>query len=98
MLAPWNENYDTVYEKQNHHFSDNGPYGQNYGFSSSHVWVWDVGYKRRLSTKVLMLSNCVAGEDSWESLIRDLPYKKIKKKKKNPKGNQSWIFIEKTDA
>jgi len=68
-------------KSKKHHFSDNGPYGQNYGFSSSHVWVWDVGHKRRLSTKVLMLSNCVAGENSWESLIR-VPYKEIKKKKK----------------
>ena len=47
---------------------------------------------RRLSAKELMLSNCGAGEDSWESLGQqgDPTF--------NPKGNQLWIFIEKTDA
>ena len=39
-----------------------------------------------------MLSNCGAGEDSWESLDS----KEIKSI--NPKGNQSWIFIGRTDA
>ena len=39
-----------------------------------------------------MLSNCGAGEDSWESLGR----KEIKLI--NPKGNQPWLFIERTDA
>ena len=39
-----------------------------------------------------MLSNCGAGEDSWESL----DCKEIKPI--NPKGNQPWIFIGRTDA
>ena len=41
-----------------------------------------------------MLSNCGAGEDSWEFLLRDR--KEIKPV--NPKGNQPWIFIERTDT
>ena len=40
-----------------------------------------------------MLFNCVVGEDSFES---PLDCKEIKAV--NPKGNQSWIFIERTDA
>ena len=53
---------------------------------------WKVGLKRRLSTEELMLSNCGAGEDSWESLGQqgDQPV--------NYKRNQSWIFIGRTDA
>ena len=39
---------------------------KSYGFFSSHVWMW-VGL-RKLSAKELMLLNCGAGEDSWESL------------------------------
>ena len=39
-----------------------------------------------------MLLNCGVGEDSWESL----GYKE--NKSVNPKGNQSWIFIGRTDA
>ena len=68
-----------------------GPSSQSYGFSSSHVWMW-VGLQRKLSTKELMLLNCGVGEDSWESL----DCKEIQPV--HPKGNQSWIFIGRTDA
>ena len=50
------------------------------------------GLWRRQSTKELMLSNCGAGEDSWDSLGQqgDQPV--------HPKGNQSWIIIGRTVA
>ena len=32
-------------EKQSHHFADKGPYSQNYGFSSSHVWICKLDHK-----------------------------------------------------
>ena len=51
-----------------------------------------VGLWRRLSAEELMLLNCGVGEDSWESL----DCKEIQPV--NPKGNQSWIFIGRTDA
>ena len=38
-----------------------------------------------------MLSNCGAGEDSWDSKIKQI-------KPVNPKGNQPWILIGRTDA
>ena len=41
-----------------------------------------------------MLLNCGAGEDSWEPLLLD--YKETKPV--NPKRNQPWIFIGRTDA
>ena len=37
-------------------------------FPGSHVWMWEWYHKKRLCAKELMLSNCGAGEDSWESL------------------------------
>ena len=40
---------------------------QSYGFPSSQVWTWELNHKQ-LSTKELMLLNCGAREDSWESL------------------------------
>ena len=43
-----------------------------------------------------MLSHCGAGEDSWETLESPLDCKEIKPV--NPKGNQPWIFIGKTDT
>jgi len=43
-------------------------YSWSYGFSSSHVQMWEKIGPSRLSTEELMLSNCGAGEDAWESL------------------------------
>ena len=57
-------------KKQRHHFSNKGPCSQSYGFSSSHVWMWELDHKEDwLSVEELMLSNCGAGENSWESLV-----------------------------
>ena len=51
-----------------------------------------VGLWRKLSAKKLMLLNCGVREDSWESL----DYKEIQSV--HPKGDQSWVFIGRTDA
>ena len=48
MLAPWKKNYDNRRQhikKQRHHFADKGPSSQSYGFSSSHVRMWELDYK-----------------------------------------------------
>ena len=55
-------------KKQWHYFANKGPSSQGYGFSSSHVRIWELDYKGKLSTEELMLLNCGVGEDSWESL------------------------------
>ena len=47
-LAPWKESYDKPREhikKQRHHLANKGPYSQSYGFSSSHVWMWELDHK-----------------------------------------------------
>ena len=49
-------------------FVNKGLSSQGYGFSSSHVWMWELDYKKKLSAEELMLLNCGAREDSWESL------------------------------
>ena len=46
------------------------------------------GLKRKLSTEELMFLNCGVGEDTWESLGLQ----------GDPKGNQPWIFVERTNA
>ena len=51
-----------------------------------------VGLWRKLSAEVLMLLNCGVGEDSWESL----DFKESQPV--HPKGDQSWVFIVRTDA
>ena len=48
MLAPWKESYDKPSQsikKQRHHFADKGLPSQSYGFSSSHVQMWELDHK-----------------------------------------------------
>ena len=48
MLAPWKKSYDQPRQhikKHKHHFADKGLYSQNYGFSSSHVRMWELDHK-----------------------------------------------------
>ena len=48
MLAPWKESYNKprqCIKKQRHHFAKKGSYSQSYGFSSSHMWMWELDYK-----------------------------------------------------
>ena len=48
-LTPWKESYDQARQhikKQRHYFSNKGLSGQGYGFSSGHVWMWELDYKK----------------------------------------------------
>ena len=48
MLAPWKKSYDQPRQhikKQRHYFANTGPSSQNYGFSSSHRWMWKLDHK-----------------------------------------------------
>ena len=45
MLTPWKESFDQPREhikKQRHYFVNKGPSSQGYGFSSGHVWMWEL--------------------------------------------------------
>ena len=57
-------NLDSILKTRD--IANKGPSSQGYGFSSSHVWMWQLDYKE--SAEELMLLNCGVGEDSWESL------------------------------
>ena len=91
----WKKSYDIprqCIKKQRHYFADKGPQSQSYGFSSSHVWMWELDHNRKLSTKNWWFLTVVL-EKTLES---PLNYKEIQPV--HPKGNQSWIFIGRTDA
>ena len=47
-------------KKQRLYFANKGPSSKNYGFSSSHVWMWELDYKESWALK-----NCGVGEESW---------------------------------
>ena len=70
-LVPWKESCDQPQQhikKQKHHLANKGLSSQSYGFSSSHVWMWELDHKESWAPKNLMLSNSGVGEDSWEFL------------------------------
>ena len=64
---------------------------QRYGFSSSHVWMWELDYKESWAPKTLSV-----GEVLEKILESPLDCKEIQPV--HPKGNQSWIFIGRTDV
>ena len=67
-------------------------YSQSYGFSSSHVWMWELDYKESWALKNWCFWTVVL-EKTFES---PLDCKKIQPV--HPKGNQSWVFIGRTDT
>ena len=52
-------------KKQRHYFANKGLSSQSYGFSSSHVWIWQI---KKAEFEELVLLNYGVGEDSWKSL------------------------------
>ena len=84
-------NLDSILKKQRHHFADKGPYSQSYGFSSSYGWMWELDHKEGWALKNWCFQ--IVLEKTLES---PLDCKEIKPV--HPKGNQSWIFIGRTDA
>ena len=54
MLAPWKKICDKLRQcikKQRHHFANKGPSSQSYGFSTSHVWMWELDHKEGWAPK-----------------------------------------------
>ena len=95
MLAPWKKRYDKSRQnikKQKHYFVNKGLYSQNYGFSSSHLQMWELDHKEGWVPQDWCFQIVVL-EKTLES---PLDCKEIKPV--NPKRNQSWIFIGRTDA
>ena len=94
MLAPWKKSSvkpRQCFKKQRHHFADKGPYSQSYGFCSSHVQMWELDHKEGWAPKNWCFWTVVL-EKTLESHLDS------KIKPLNPKGNQPWIFIGRTDA
>ena len=94
MVAPWKKSYDKSKQhiiKQRHNFANKGPSSQSYGFSSSHVWMWELDHKEGWAMKIWYFWTVVLKK----MLESSLDCKKIKPV--NSKGNQPWIFIGSID-
>ena len=95
LLAPWKKSYDQPRQhikKQRHYFASKDPSSQSYGFSSSHVWMWELDCEESWALKNWCFWTVVLGE----TLESPLDCKEIQPV--HLKGNQSWIFIGRTDV
>ena len=78
--------------KQRHYFANKVPSSQSYGFSSSHAWMWELVQKEGWRPKNWCFWTVVL-EKTLESPLDNKEIQPV-----HPKGNQSWIFIGRTDA
>ena len=93
--TPRKESYDQPrqhIEKQRHYFVNKGPSSQGYGFSSSHVWMWELDYKEGWPQK----NWCFWTVGLEKTLESPLDSKEIQPV--HPKRNHSWVFIGRTDV
>ena len=94
-LAPWRKSYDKPRQhvkEQRHYFVDKGQYCQSYGFSvvmyGCENWTMNKAECQRIDVFKLWCSR---------RLLR-IPFGSKEIKLVNPKGNQPWIFIRRTDS
>ena len=92
--APWKKSYDQPRQhiKKRHYFANKGTSSQSYGFSSSHVWMWELDYTESWMPKNLCFWTVVL-EKTLENLLDCKEIQSV-----NPERNQPWIFIGRTDA
>ena len=62
-------------------------HNQSYGFSSSHVWIWELDHKEGWCFQIVVLGKVLKS-----------PLDRKENKPVNPKGNQLWLFIGRTDT
>ena len=95
MLIPWKESYDQPRQhikKQRHYFANKSPSSQGYGFSSNHVWMWELDYKESW-----VLKNWCFWTLVLEKTL-EIPLDSKEIQPVHPKGDQSWVFIGGTEA
>ena len=89
------ESYDIPRQhikKQRYYSANKGQSSQGYGFSSSHAWMWELDYKESWAQKNWHFWTVVL-EKTLES---PLDCKEIQPV--HPKGDQTWVFIGRTDV
>ena len=85
-------NLDSILKKQRHYFANKGLSSQGCGFSSSHIWMWELDYKESWAVKNWCFWTLVLEK----TLGNPLDCKEIQPV--HPKGDQSWVFIGRTDV
>ena len=95
ILASWKKSYDQLRQyirKQRHCFTNRDPSSQSYGFSSSYVQMWELDYKKSWALK----NGCFWTVVLEKTIESPLDCKEIQPV--HPKGEQSWVFIGRTNV
>ena len=95
MLTPWKKSYNQprqYIQKQRYYFANKDPSSQGYTFSSGHVWMWELDCEESWAPKNWCFWTMVLEK----TLASPLDCKEIQPV--HPKGDQSWVFIGRTDA
>ena len=97
MLAPWKKSYDKPRKHITKHKAEallcrQRSIQSKLCFSRSHVWMWELDDEESWAPKNLIFWTVVL-EKTFESPLNCKEMKPV-----NPKGNQLWIFIGRTDA
>ena len=85
-------NLDSILKSRDITLSKKGPSSQGYGFSSSHVWMWELDYKESWAQNYGCFWTVVL-EKTLESPLNCKEIQPV-----HPKGDQSWVFIGGTDV
>ena len=94
-LTPWKESYDQPRQqikKQRHYFANKGLSSQGYGFSCGHIWMRELDCEEGWAPK----NWCF-----WTVVLEKTPESPLDCKEIQPvnsKGDQSWVFIGRTDV
>ena len=96
MYFPWSDgtelNWRQHIEKQRHYFVNKGLSSQGYGFSSGHLWMWELDYKESWALKNWCFWTVVL-EKTLESLLDCKEIQPV-----HPRGDQSCVFFGRTDV
>ena len=96
MLASWKKSYDIprhCIKKQRHYFANKGPNSQSYGFSSSHVWMWELDHKEGWAPKNWCFPTAVL-EKTLESPLDCKKSNQSIRKEINPKYSLEGLMLK----
>ena len=91
MLTPWKESYNQHIKKQRRYFANKDPSSQGYGFSSGHVWMWELDCEESWAPKNWCFWTVVL-EKTLESLLDCKEIQPVHFE------DQPWDFFGRNDA
>ena len=96
MLAIWKKSCDQPRQhikKQRHYFTNKGLSSQNYGFSSSHVWMWELDHKESWVLKNWCIWTVVL-ENTLESSLDSKEIKPVNLKEVSPEYSLEGLMLK----